>query len=160
MEDILTEEIVQLESELTKLKSAVEYIETAKISIEAASRITNTILKLKEEFERLSENALGLISKVNKENYPGRFDKVDSRISALINQFQEMQPRIEASNKAIMIETKNLSKNVVGSVSESKNSIIYQLEKQSKDIKLVTIGIIATFTLLVIFIVLSFMHII
>ena len=70
-----------------------------------------------------------------------------------------MQPRIEASNKAIMIETKNLSKNVVGSVSESKNSIIYQLEKQSKDIKVLTIGTIATFTLLVVFIVLSFLNI-
>ncbi len=160
MEDILTEEIVQLEGELTKLKSAVEYIETAKISIEAASRITNTILKLKEEFENLSSKALALVSKLDKENFSGRFEKVDSRISALTSQFQELQPRIEASNKAFMIETKNLSKNVLGSISDSKNSIVNQLENQSKEIKLITIGTIATFSVLVIFIVLSFLHIV
>jgi chromosome segregation ATPase len=160
MEDLLTEEIVQLEGELTKLKSAVEYIETAKISIEAASRITNTILKLKEEFEGLSQKALGLVSKIDKVDFPGRFDKVDSRVSALISQMQELQPRIEAGNKAFMIETKNLSKSVLGSISDSKNSIVNQLEKQSKDIKLVTMGTIATFSLLVIFVVLSFLHIV
>jgi predicted nuclease with TOPRIM domain len=159
MENILTEEIVQLESELTKLKSAVEYIETAKISIEAASKITNTILKLKEEYERLSEKALALFSRLDKENYSGRFDKVESRVSALVTQFQELQPRIEASNKAFIIETKNLSKNIVGSISESKNTIVYQLEKQSKDIKVLTISTIATFTLLVVFIVLSYLKI-
>jgi cell division protein ZapA (FtsZ GTPase activity inhibitor) len=160
MEDILTEEIVQLESELTKLKSAVEYIETAKISIEAASKITNTILKLKEEFEGLSQKALGLVNKIDKVDFPGRFDKADSRLSSLISQFQELQPRIEANNKAFMIESKNLSKSVLGSVSDSKNSIITQLENQSKEIKLITIGTIATFSVLVIFIVLSFLHIV
>ena len=159
MEDILTEEIVQLEGELTKLKSAVEYIETAKISIEAASKITNTILKLKAEFESLSEKSLVLVTKLDKENFPARFDKIDSKLSALITQFQELQPRIEASSKAFMIETKNLSKNILGSVNESKNNIIYQLEKQSKDIKLVTIGVIATFALVVIFGVLSYLNI-
>ncbi len=159
MENILTEEIVQLESELTKLKSAVEYIETAKISIEAASKITNTILKLKEEYERLSEKALALFSRLDKENYSGRFDKVESRVSALVTQFQELQPRIESSNKAFIIETKNLSKNIAGSINESKNSIVYQLEKQSKDIKFLTISTVATFALLVVFIVLSYLNI-
>jgi hypothetical protein len=50
MEDLLQVEIANLDQELTKLKSAVEYIETAKLSIESASKIINTITKLKEEF--------------------------------------------------------------------------------------------------------------
>ena len=67
MEDILKDEIVKLEGELTKLKSAVEYIETAKISIEAASKIINTIITLKEDFDKLSEKAVTLINKLDNE---------------------------------------------------------------------------------------------
>jgi hypothetical protein len=159
MEDLLQEEIVKLEGELTKLKSAVEYIETAKISIESASKIINTIIKLKEEFDQLSEKAYMLIDKVDKVNFPSRFDIIDSRISTLINGLEALQPRIEAGNKSVVIETKALSKHILSELGESRNKVLFRLEQQSKDIRIATIGVIATFLLLLTFGVLFYLNV-
>ena len=159
MEDLLQEEIIQLEQELTKLKSAVEYIETAKISIEAASKIINTIIKLKEEFDKLSEKAYILIDKLDKENFPTRFDKIDSKISNLIIELQALQPRIEMGNKTMISETKALSKNILSELGESKNNILFRLEQQSKNIRITTIGVITTLVLLIMFGVLLYLNI-
>lgn len=159
MDDLLQEEIVKLEGELTKLKSAVEYIETAKISIEAASKIINTIIKLKDEFDKLSEKAYILIEKVDQVNFPARFDKIDSRLSTLINGLETLQPRIETGNKAVVLETKALSKNMLSEMGDSRNNILLRLDQQSKNIKTATIGVIATFVLLIMFGVLFYLNI-
>jgi tetrahydromethanopterin S-methyltransferase subunit G len=151
MEDILQDEIVKLEGELTKLRSAVEYIETAKISIEAASKIINTIIKLKEEFDRLSEKAYVLIDKFDKLEIPSRLDKIDSKIdsgiSTLHNQLEALQPRIEAGYKTVVLETKALSKNISSEMGDSRNKILNSLAKQSKDIKLIYFSVIGAFAL-------------
>ena len=80
MEDLLKEEVIKLEGELTKLKTAVEYIETAKISIESASKIINTIVELKTEFDELSGKAYSLIDKLNKVDFPSRLERIDSNL--------------------------------------------------------------------------------
>jgi len=154
MEDILQSEIVKLEEELTKLKSAVEYIETAKISIEAAAKIINTITKLKEEFEKLSGKAYTLIDKFDKMEIPTRMDridaKVDSKMTALSGEIQALQARIETGDKALFTEMKNMSRNMSSELSDNRIKMLNQLEKQTKDIKLVHYGFIGVFALLVI----------
>lgn len=146
MEDLLQEEIVKLEGELTKLKSAVEYIETAKISIEAASKIINTITKLKDEFEKLSEKAYILIDKFDKMEIPSRLEridsKIDSQISSLSSELQALQPRIEAGDKIILAEIKNISRNISSDLGDNKLKILSRLDKQSKDIKLIYFSLI------------------
>jgi hypothetical protein len=150
MEDILQEEIVKLEEELTKLKSAVEYIETAKLSIESASKIINTIVKMKEEFDRLSEKAYALISKMDKIDFPGRLEKIDSKLVSLGNEFQALQTRVEAGDKNLSADMKSLSKSISSDVGDTKAKILYRLEMQSRDIKMINYGIIGTFAAILI----------
>jgi cell division protein ZapA (FtsZ GTPase activity inhibitor) len=150
MEDLLQEEVVKLEEELNKLKSAVEYIETAKISIEAASKIINTIIKLKEEFDKLAQRAIVLIDKLDKIDFPSRLDKIDSKVLAVSNDIHALETRIEASNKAFTLELKSGSKSMISEVGNTKNDIVFQLKQQSKEIKIVQYGIIGVFAFLVI----------
>jgi len=150
MEDLLQEEVVKLEEELNKLKSAVEYIETAKISIEAASKIINTIIKLKEEFDKLAQRAIVLIDKLDKIDFPSRLDKLDSKVLAVSNDIHALETRIEASNKAFTLELKSGSKSLISEVGNTKNDIVFQLKQQSKEIKMVQYGIIGVIAFLVI----------
>jgi hypothetical protein len=149
MEDILKDEIVKLEGELTKLKSAVEYIETAKISIEAASKIINTIITLKEDFDKLSEKAVTLISKLDNMDFPGRLNNIDSKLLSVSTEIQELKTRIEARDRALILEMKSLSRNILYEVEDNKNKILNQLGKQSKDIKIANLSIVVTFVLFV-----------
>ena len=163
MEDLLQVEIANLDQELSKLKSAVEYIETAKISIESASKIINTITKLKEEFGKLSEKAYLVIDKFDKMEIPSRLDninsKIDSKIVSINSEIQELQTRIEASNKVVLIEMKTMSRNMSSDLNDNEIKIFTRLESQSKAIKLIQYGLIGIFTLIVIvgvFVFLSF----
>ena len=149
MEDILKDEIVKLEGELTKLKSAVEYIETAKISIEAASKIINTIITLKEDFDKLSEKAVTLINKLDNVDFPGRLNNIDSKLLSVSTEIQELKTRIETGDRALILEMKSLSRNILSEVEDNKNKILDQLEKQSKDIKIVHLSIVVAFVLFV-----------
>ena len=159
MDDLLQEEVVKLEEELTKLKSAVEYIETAKISIEAASKIINTIVRLKEEFDKLADRAIVLIDKMDKIDFPSRLDKIDSKVLSVSNEIQSLETRIEASNKAFSLELKSGSKSMITEVGNIKNDILFQMKKQSKEIKIVQYGIIGVFSFLVIIGVLFYFNI-
>ena len=161
MEDLLQVEIANLEQELTKLKSAVEYIETAKISIESASKIINTITNLKTEFEKLSDTAYLVIDKFDKMEIPSRLDKIDSKIDSkivLINsEIQTLQTRIESSNKAMLTEMKAMSKHMSAELNDNKVKIFSRLESQSKAIKLIHYGLIGVFAVIVIVGVLIFL---
>lgn len=159
MDDLLQEEIVKLEEELTKLKSAVEYIETAKISIEAASKIINTIVRLKEEFDKLADRAIVLIEKIDKIDFPSRLDKIDSKVLSVSNEIQSLEARIETSNKTLGLELKSGSKSMITEVGNTKNDILFQLKKQSKEIKLVHYGLIGVFAFLMIVVVLFYFNI-
>ena len=159
MEDLLQVEIVQLEEELTKLKSAVEYIETAKISIESASKIINTIIKLKEEFNELSEKAYTLIDRMDKIDFPGRLDKIDSKILSVSNEIHSLETRIEASSKAISLELKTVSKSILSEVGTNRNDILFYLKKQSKDIRTLQLGLIGVFIIVIIIGVLFYLNI-
>ena len=161
MEDLLQVEIANLDQELSKLKSAVEYIETAKISIESASKIINTITKLKEEFGKLSEKAYLVIDKFDKMEIPSRLDninsKIDSKIVSINSEIQELQTRIEANNKAVLIEMKTMSRNMSSDLNDNEIKIFTRLESQSKAIKLIQYGLIGIFTLIVIVGLLNFL---
>lgn len=159
MDDLLQEEVVKLEEELTKLKSAVEYIETAKISIEAASKIINTIVRLKEEFDKLADRAIVLIDKMDKIDFPSRLDKIDSKVLSVSNEIQSLETRIESSNKAFSLELKSGSKSMITELGNTKNDILFQMKKQSKEIKIVQYGIIGVFAFLVIIGVLFYFNI-
>jgi len=141
MEDFLKEEVVTLEEELTRLKSAVEYIETAKISIESASKIINTIVALKKEFEALSGKAYTLIDKLDNVDFPTRLDRIDSKLLTVSTEIQQIKSAIETGDKALTMEMKALSRNILSETKDYKNKVLSRLDKQSKEIKANHFGI-------------------
>ncbi len=141
MEDLLKEEVVTLEEELTRLKSAVEYIETAKISIESASKIINTIVALKKEFEALSGKAYSLIDKLDNVDFPTRLDRIDSKLLTVSTEIQVIKSTIETGDKALTMEMKALSRNILSGTNDTKNKVLSRLDKQSKEIKANHFGI-------------------
>ena len=149
MEDILKEEVIKLEEELSKLKSAVEYIETAKISIESASKIINTIVELKKEFDELSGKAYSLIDKLNKVDFPSRLDRIDSNLVKVNTEVQEIKSTIETGDKALTMEMKALSRSLLSQTNESKNKILVRLDRQSREIKTNFLGIMFTIIFIV-----------
>ena len=142
MEDFLKEEVITLDEELTRLKSAVEYIETAKISIESASKIINTIVALKKEFEALSGKAYTLIDKLDKVDFPTRLDRIDSKLLTVSTEIQQIKSTIETGDKALTMEMKALSRNILSETKDNKNKVLSRLDKQSKEIKANHFGII------------------
>ncbi|MBT8377687.1 MAG: hypothetical protein KJN64_00495 [Ignavibacteria bacterium] len=149
MEDILQEEVIKLEEELDKLKSAVEYIETAKISIESASKIINTIVELKKDFDELSGKAYSIIDKLNKVDFPSRLDRIDSNLVKVSTEVQDIKSTIEAGDKAVTMEMKALSRNLLSQTNDNKNKILVRLDKQSKEIKINFLGIMFTIIFIV-----------
>ena len=141
MEDFLKEEVITLDEELTRLKSAVEYIETAKISIESASKIINTIVALKKEFEALSGKAYTLIDKLDKVDFPTRLDRIDSKLLTVSTEIQQIKSTIETGDKALTMEMKALSRNILSGANDTKNKVLSRLDKQSKEIKANHFGI-------------------
>ena len=149
MEELLNEEIIKLGEELTRLKSAVEYIETAKISIESASKIINTIVALKKEFEALSGKAYSLIDKLDKLDFPTRLDRIDSKLITVSTEIQEIKSRIETGNKALTLEMKALSRNILSEATDNNNKILSRIDEQSKQIKTIHLGTVITIIFIV-----------
>ena len=144
MQELLNEEIIKLGEELTKLKSAVEYIETAKISIESASKIINTIVALKKEFEVLSGKAYSLIDKLDNVDFPTRLDRIDSNLITVSTEIQEIKSRIETGDKALTLEMKALSRNILSEATNNNNNILSRIDEQSKQIKTIHLGTVIT----------------
>jgi hypothetical protein len=149
MQELLNEEIIKLGEELTRLKSAVEYIETAKISIESASKIINTIVALKKEFEALSGKAYSLIDKLDNVDFPTRLDRIDSNLITVSTEIQEIKSRIEAGDKALRLEMKALSRNILSEATDNKNKILSRIDEQSKQIKTIHLGTVITIIFIV-----------
>jgi cell division protein FtsL len=87
---------------------------------------------------------------MDKIDFPSRLDKIDSKVLSVSNEIQSLETRIEASNKAFSLELKSGSKSMISEVGNTKNDIVFQLKKQSKEIKMVQYGIIGVFALIVI----------
>ena len=149
MQELLNEEIIKLGEELTKLKSAVEYIETAKISIESASKIINTIVALKKEFEVLSGKAYSLIDKLDNVDFPARLDRIDSNLITVSTEIQEVKSRIETGYKALTLEMKALSRNILSGATNNNNNILSRIDEQSKQIKTIHLGTVMTIIFIV-----------
>ena len=149
MQELLNEEIIKLGEELTRLKSAVEYIETAKISIESASKIINTIVALKKEFEVLSGKAYSLIDKLDNVDFPTRLDRIDSNLITVSTEIQEIKSRIETGDKALTLELKALSRNILSEATDNNYNILSRIDEQSKQIKTIHLGTVITIIFIV-----------
>ena len=86
--------------------------------------------------------------------------KIDSQISSLSSELQALQPRIEAGDKIILAEIKNISRNISSDLGDNKLKILSRLDKQSKDIKLIYFSILGAFALALIVAVLFYLKII
>ena len=136
MEDKLNLELVRLEEELEKLKTAVEYIESAKVSVEVASKIIGSMVDLQKEFEKLSTNSQILITKIDKVDFPSRLDKLDSTISTINQNISNLQARIESFERNVKDEIKSRSKDILQEFESNTKNLLGKSESNSKEIKL------------------------
>ncbi|HLG32999.1 MAG TPA: hypothetical protein VI362_08140 [Ignavibacteriaceae bacterium] len=141
-------EVVKLEEELNKLRSAVEYIESAKLSIEAASKIINTITKMKEEFEKLSNSAHLIIQKLDKIDFPARLDKLDTNINSTNQNLSDSLTRIESNERVVRDELRSTSKTILNEINDSSRNIFTEFTNQTKAIRGVQIVLVIIFSLL------------
>ncbi len=101
MEDKLHIKLVEFEEELSKLKKAVDFIDAAKTTTEAAGTVVKNFIDLKSEFENLSDRIKKLVNEVDKVDFPSRLDKVDVTISAINSNISNLQARIESLERNI-----------------------------------------------------------
>ena len=134
MEDKLHLELVKFEEELSKLKSAVDYIEAAKKTTEAATTIINNVVNLKVEFENFSKQTKLLIAKIDKVDFPSRLDRLDSTVVAINANISNLQTRIESIERNIKDEIKSTRKSLISEMTTKFSSISSELSKQNREL--------------------------
>ena len=149
MEDKLHLDLVNLEEELTKLKSSVEYIEAAKKNTEAASDIISKFVQLKIEFEEFAERAKLLLGKIDKIDFPSRLDKMDSTVASINQNIGNLQSRLESVERNLIDNIKSSYKSLIDDVENKHNYLLNRLTLGTKAIKLNRILIIICFIFVV-----------
>ena len=100
------------------------------------------LCNIKKEFDELSGKAYSLIDKLNKVDFPTRMDRIDSKLLTVSTEIQEMKSWIETGDKALKMEIKAFSKNVLSVTNDNKNKVISRIDKQSREIKANRLGIV------------------
>jgi len=87
-----------LQDELSRLKSAVAYIDMNK---QAAEGVVEAARRLMDKVERLGETVDSLVSKIDGIDFPGRLDKLDATTSSVVLGVQTLQLRLESTERNI-----------------------------------------------------------
>lgn len=101
MEEKLHIELIKFQEELSKLKNAVEYIESAKHTTELAVNLIKSITSLNNSFQKLSEKNDQLISKIDKIDFPERLSRIENSLFSLSTVLNNLQLKFELSEKNI-----------------------------------------------------------
>lgn len=126
MEEKLHIELIKFQEELSKLKNAVEYIESAKHSTELAVNLIKSVTFLNNSFQKLSEKNDQLISKIDKIDFPERLSRIENSLFSLSTVLNNLQLKFELSEKNIKEQinssidklNKDFNKNHIGITSQ------------------------------------------
>lgn len=121
MDDNLHTKLASLEEELSKLKNAVEYIEAAKTSVEAAQEIIVGAKNLQENVEKHAKLIEELIREIDKVDFPSRLDKIDTMIVTINQNISNLQTRIDSSESNIRGDIKQRSHNIANQIEGESN---------------------------------------
>lgn len=144
----------KLKTELNKLEPAVTHLQKADETVKSLQNITDKLLpmviELQKENEKLAKSNSKLIDKIDKVDFPSRFDKVDATVSSINQGLQNTQTRIGDLEENLKDDIQAKTKEVTAKVEASENStkqridntekgLNNQLEKISKENKLLKI---------------------
>ena len=158
MEDKLHLELVKFEEELSKLILAVDYIEAAKTTTEAAKAVIKHFIDLKVEFENLSERTKLLIEKIDKVDFPSRLDKLDSTVAAINTNISNLQTRIESVERNLKDDLKATRKSLLSEITSKFGVLSDELNIQKKELiknRYITIGGIVIIVLGLVYIIIK-----
>lgn len=154
----------KLKTELNKLEPAVTHLQKADETVKSLQNITDKLLpmviELQKENEKLAKSNSKLIDKIDKVDFPSRFDKVDATVSSINQGLQNTQTRIGDLEENLKDDIQAKTKDVTSKIEASENSLKQRIdnfektvttkfEKQFKENKLlkillfVSIGLIA-----------------
>lgn len=136
----LSEKLGEFQDELGKLKTAVDEIEKAgKISSESISLVE----KVTESFKKIVDPVQELIVKIEKIDFPRRFDELFRAILSINDSIANLKDSISNLRTELLIKIDNEH-------NETRNSFIALIEKQNSEIKLLKIVNISTLVLVLV----------
>lgn len=142
MEDKLHIQLASLEGELIKLKSSVEYIEAAKVSVESAEKIIEGAKNLQAKVEDHAKLIEELIKKIDKVDFPSRLDKIDTSVATINQNISNLQTRMEVIDKSIKDDLKNHSVHLLKEIenhSTKQQSLLNIINKKNNLVTILTI---------------------
>ena len=137
MNEQLHKEITELQSELSRLNTAVRHIEDAS---KLATKISTTGDKLEEKYkeqikeikgittqsQKLATKAEALIKKIDSIDFPNRLEKLDNTVSSINTGLQNVQTKFE-----------NHGRDLKDGIRDIKESVGEKLKVNSNEIKAV-----------------------
>ncbi|MCB9210923.1 MAG: hypothetical protein H6609_16270 [Ignavibacteriales bacterium] len=147
MDDNLHSHLASLEEELSKLKEAVEYIEVAKISVEAADKIIDGAKTLQIKVEEHAKLIEDLIKKIDKVDFPSRLDKIDTVIATINQNISNLQSRLDSIESNIKDEVKQNTFNILTFVEKTfnKNEVLSNRILKKENILIILLVVVIIF---------------
>jgi chromosome segregation ATPase len=134
MKEQIHNELASLQSELSRLNSAVKHIEDAK---QLAKNITENgqelqakykeqlqeVKELTTKYQELVGRAERLIDKIDKVDFPIRLDKLDNAVTAINQGVQNTQGKLENIGRDLKDEIKELKANLTAKIEGNRREV-------------------------------------
>lgn len=133
MDDKLDGKLKELEEQLNKLKSAVDYINGAKKTAEAAESVIKSVVDLKTVLENLTGKTKSLIEKIDKEDQ-SRTEKIETTVEEIRSNLDTVQNRIESLEKNLKDQIINTRTSLSEGLKNKLSSISDQIISQKKEL--------------------------
>lgn len=123
-----------IDTELTKLKTAVGHIAEAK---DAAKSVTDSVGHLhkvytdhidvmrsvNDSYTEQAEKAEDLTERIDKVNFPERLDKVDISVSSINQALQNVQARLESATQGLKETVQDGNRRILGEIADQTKLI-------------------------------------
>jgi len=121
MNENIHRELITLQNELAKLKTAAEQIEMAKKAstkaLDSAENVIKITVKIATDYQKLADKTNELVEKIELINFPDRLDKIETNIEEINSAIRGIPYRID-----------NIEENIRDSIVPKIENIGTQLE--------------------------------
>lgn len=121
----INEQLGILQQELTKLHSAVEYINKAK---DAAAQAVESSQKVANAAHGLAQATGQLVKKIDQIDFPSRLEKLDNTVSGINQGVQNALARIETLERHVSAEIQKASEGTNTEIKKAKESVELKLD--------------------------------
>lgn len=114
-----------LEEELAKLKSAAKLIGDAKNAAQKAVEVAEIMIK---QISELTSSLMVFSEKMDTIDFPSRLDKLDATVSGINQEIQNIQSRIDVSERHLSDSLRQESHSILRSINDLKNELYARIE--------------------------------